>query len=124
MGLTKKDVQKFKAVLLAKRMALIGDATHIQEEAMRKGKDDAATLDISNFADLGSDNYEQEFDLSVLESQGHTVLEIDEALERIENGTFGICEECGCVLRKGRLAAMPHARLCVRCASKVEEGGV
>jgi DnaK suppressor protein len=123
MGLKKKDIEKFKAFLLAKRAALVGDANHIQDEAMRKGKDDAATLDISNFADLGSDNYEQEFDLSLLESQGHTLLEIDEALERIDNGTFGTCEECGKTLPKGRLSAMPHARFCVACASEVEQSG-
>ena len=123
MPLTKKDVKKFKELLLLKRAALVGDANHLEDEAVRKSKDDAATLDISNFADLGTDNYEQEFDLGMLEYQGQTLREIDEALERIENGTFGICDLCGKAIPKGRLTARPHARACVACLNKQEESG-
>jgi DnaK suppressor protein len=123
MALNKKDLKKFKELLLAKRAALAGDASHLEEEAVHKSKLDAATLDISNFADLGSDNYEQEFDLSVLEHQGETLREIDEALERIDEGTFGICTECEKAIPKGRLKAVPHARYCVGCLEKQEQGG-
>jgi DnaK suppressor protein len=123
MPLTKKDIKHFREVLLEKRTAMAVDANHLEDEAVKKGKDDAATLDISNFADLGSDNYEQEFDLSMLEHQGQTLRQIDEALERIEGGTFGVCDSCGKQLRKGRLTAMPHARLCVGCQSEFEQGG-
>ncbi len=121
MTLRKTDIEHFKQVLLARRNAIVGDANHLEDEAVRKSKDDAATLDISNFADLGTDNYEQEFDLSVLERQGRTLQEIDEALERIENGTFGICDMCGKPIPKGRLEAMPHARSCVSCLTKREK---
>ena len=123
MALTKKDLNRFKDLLLEKRAALADDANHLEDEAVRKSKDDAATMDISNFADLGSDNYEQEFDLGVLETQGQTLREIDEALERIENKTFGVCDACGKQIPKGRLAAMPHARMCVPCLSKQEAAG-
>jgi len=123
MAVRKKDVKQFKEILLQKRQALAGDANHLEDEAVRKSKDDAATLDISNFADLGTDNYEQEFDLSMLEHQGQTLREIDEALERIENGTFGVCELCGKPLTKGRLLAIPHARSCVSCLNKEEQTG-
>ena len=123
MVLTKKDVKHFKEVLLMKRQALLVDANHLEEEAVRKSKDDAATLDISNFADLGTDNYEQELDLSMLEHQGQTLREIDEALERIENGTFGVCDLCSKPLTKGRLTAQPHARSCVSCLNKQEQPG-
>jgi DnaK suppressor protein len=123
MPIQKKDIPKFKAALLAKRAALVGDSNHLEEEAVRKGKDEAATLDISNFADLGSDNYEQEFDLSMLEHQGETLRAVDEALQRIEDGTFGTCDMCGKALRKGRLLAMPHARFCVSCQNEQEQGG-
>lgn len=123
MALRKTDFDHFKQLLLARRKAIAGDANHLEDEAVHKSKDDAATLDISNFADLGTDNYEQEFDLSVLERQAQTLREIDEALERIENGTFGICELCGKPIPKGRLEAMPHARSCVSCLTKLERTG-
>lgn len=123
MPLTNKDVKHFKQLLLAKRSALQVDANHLEEEAVRKSKDDAATLDISNFADLGTDNYEQEFDLSVLEHQGQTLREIDAALERIEQGSFGTCDSCGKPIPKGRLTAMPHARFCIACLNEQEQSG-
>jgi RNA polymerase-binding protein DksA len=124
MALSSKDLKHFKETLLAKRAALVGDSNHLEEEAVRKSKDEAATMDISNFADLGTDNYEQEFDLGVLESHGETLREIDEALERIENKSFGICDACSKPIPKGRLTAMPHARLCIACRNKHEEGGL
>ena len=123
MPVTKKDLKRFKELLLAKRQALAGDANHLENEAVRKSKDNAATMDISSFADLGTDNYEQEFDLGVLETHDRTLGEIDEALERIENGTFGICDACGKPIPKGRLTAKPHARFCIACLKKQQEGG-
>jgi DnaK suppressor protein len=123
MGLSKNDLERFKQILMAKRTALAGDAKHVEDEAIRKSKEDAATLDISNFADLGSDNYEQEFDLGMLEHQGHTLRAIDEALERIEGGTFGVCDSCGKAIPKGRLLAKPHTRFCVACFNEQEEAG-
>ncbi len=123
MSLTSKDLKQFETMLLAKRKELVGDANHLEEEALRKSKDEAATMDISNFADLGTDNYEQEFDLSLLEFQGETLREIDEALEKIQDKTFGTCEACGKPIPKGRLMAKPHARFCVPCRSKQDETG-
>jgi RNA polymerase-binding transcription factor len=123
MPIQKKDIPQFKAALLSKRAALVGDSNHLEEEAVRKGKDDAATLDISNFADLGSDTYEQEFDLTMLENQGETLRAVDEALKRIEDGNFGVCDMCKKPMKKGRLQAMPHARFCVSCQNEKEQGG-
>ena len=123
MRLGKADLAKFKDILLAKRAVLVGDANHLEDEAVRKSKDEAATMDISNFADLGTDNYEQEFDLSMLEHQGQTLREMDEALERIENGTYGLCSSCGKPIPKGRLMAKPHARCCIPCLNTQEESG-
>ena len=124
MTVQKKDLEHFERILLAKRQALVGDANHLEEEAVRKSKDEAATMDISNFADLGTDNYEQEFDLGLLEHQGETLREIDDALERISNKTFGICEACGKPIPKARLTAKPHARYCVPCRTQQDAAGL
>lgn len=123
MSLSKTDLQKFKGILLSKRQELVGDAARLEDEAVRKGKDEAATLDISNFADLGTDNYEQEFDLGMLEHQGHTLREMDEALARIDKGTYGLCESCGKPIPKGRLMAKPHAKFCIPCLNEQEQSG-
>ena len=73
-----------------------------------------------HLADLGSDNYEQEVALSLLENREQTLEEVAAALARIEQGTFGRCEECGREISKERLQAIPFTRLCIRCAREEE----
>ena len=73
-----------------------------------------------HMADLGSDNYEQEFTLSLMENDEGTLEAIELALERIEDGTYGQCDECGVKIPKARLNAIPFAPTCVKCAEQLE----
>ncbi len=118
--MTKQDLAGFKKLLLERRQLLAGDVNHLEEGALRKSKDDAATLDISNFADLGSDNFEQDFMIGLIENSEETLREIDAALQRIEDRTFGLCEEGNHPIGKDRLKVIPWARLCIECQRKVE----
>jgi len=117
----KAELEYFRKLLLEYRKALVGDLNHLEEGALRRRKDNAATLDISNFADLGSDYFEQDFTIGLLENSEETVREIDKALQRIENGTYGVCEISGGPIGKSRLKAIPWARLCIDCQRKQEE---
>ncbi|MFW6163953.1 MAG: TraR/DksA family transcriptional regulator [Planctomycetota bacterium] len=119
--LKKADLDYFRKLLLEYRKALVGDLNHMEEGALRRSKDNAATLDISNFADLGSDYFEQDVTIGLIENSEATVREIDAALQRIEDGTYGQCEEGGHVIPKARLRVIPWARLCVQCQRKLEE---
>ncbi len=119
--LKKPDLETFRKLLLEYRRVLVGDLNHMEEGALRRTKDNAATLDISNFADLGSDYFEQEFTIGLLENSEATLREIDAALQRIEDRTYGVCEESGDPIRKARLRAIPWARLCIDCQRKLEE---
>lgn len=119
--MTKQERASFKKLLLDRRAVLAGDVNHLEEGALRKTKDDAATLDISNFADLGTDNFEQDFMIGLIENSEETLREIDAALQRIEDGTFGVCEESGHPIGKNRLRVIPWARLCIECQRKVEQ---
>jgi RNA polymerase-binding transcription factor DksA len=82
----------------------------------------AASGNLSNaplhLADLGSDQFEQELTLALLETGQFRLGEIADALDRVEHGTFGICEDCGQEISKGRLDAIPYTRLCIQCASR------
>ncbi|HEV3005501.1 MAG TPA: TraR/DksA family transcriptional regulator, partial [Pirellulales bacterium] len=102
---------------------LRGDVTQMAEAALKKNRMDGGG-EISSMpihmADLGSDNYEQEFTLSLMENEEGTLELIEMALERIEDGTFGLCEECGLRIPKLRLNALPYAHLCVKCAGHSE----
>lgn len=119
--LKKAELERFQSLLLDYRSALVGDLNHLEEGALRRKKDNAATLDISNFADLGSDNFEQDFSIGLIENSETTMREINAALMRIEGGTYGVCEEDGEPIGKNRLKALPWARLCIGCQRKLEE---
>ena len=73
-------------------------------------------------ADLGTENYDQEFTLGLIENEQGTLELVNEALDRMEHGTFGRCVECGEPISKPRLQAIPYARHCIRCARKLEGG--
>ena len=75
-------------------------------------------------ADLGTENYEEETALELLENEEHLLMEVNDALARIEQGTFGRCENCHKPISKERLDAMPYARYCIRCARKLQAGAV
>ena len=77
-----------------------------------------------HMADLGTDAYEQEFTLSLMASEEETLELIEQALQRIRSKKFGMCEECGGVIAKKRLEALPYAATCIRCAEKLENGSI
>ena len=73
-------------------------------------------------AELGSGNFDQELTLSLLGSEKDALDQIEAAIERIEDGSYGRCETCGVKIPKSRLEAIPYAAQCVQCASQQEEG--
>ena len=119
----KSEVKPFKELLLVLRARLRGDVTALADAALRKTRSessgDLSTMPI-HMADVGSDNFEQEFTLSLMENDETTLEQIEAALERIEDGEYGQCTECGKKIPKARLNAVPHARFCVDCQRKNE----
>lgn len=112
-GLTRKDIEAFEQALLQKRAQLLGDVTTLHNDALGKNRQDAAG-DLSSMpihmADLGTDNYEQEFTLGLLEGERAVLREIDDALERIRKGSYGLCLATGKPIGKARLKATPWAK--------------
>ena len=120
----KAELQVYKQQLLALRARLRGDVNKMADAALRKSRSEA-NGDLSSMpihmADIGTDNFEQEFTLSLMENDGGTLNQIESSLERIEEGSYGQCEECGVKIPKSRLNAIPYATLCVRCAEQQEQ---
>ena len=117
--MTKPELENFRKLLEGLRRRLTGDVSHLADEALRaRGGEASGSLSNAplHMADLGTDNFEQEFTLSLLENQEQMLEEIVAALDRIDKGTFGKCEECGAAIPKGRLQALPYTRHCVACA--------
>ena len=123
--LTAADIEYFKQILLLKRREIVGDVNEIQNKALKKSRTDASG-DLSSMpihmADIGTDNYEQEFALGLMDSERKLLKETDDALQRIENKTYGICEGTGKPIQKARLKAQPWAKYCVEYMRMVEQG--
>jgi DnaK suppressor protein len=110
------DMKVYKERLLLLRARLRNDVTSMTDAALHHDGSENSTMPI-HMAELGSDNFEQEFTLSLLATEEDTLGAIEEALERIENGTYGTCEECQGSIPKARLDALPHTPVCVKCAA-------
>src|ERR1700693_5449833 len=113
--MTKAELDTYRATLLTMQARLTGDVSHLANEALRSGSAAGGNLSSAPLhpADLGSDNFEQEFTLSLLQNQEQVLKEITEALTRINAGRYGRCEECDGIIPKGRLQAVPHTSHCV-----------
>jgi len=115
--LSEAELEQFKNLLLERRREIAGDVDSMANEALGKNRSTAAG-DLSmmpiHMADIGTDNYEQEFTISLMESERETLKEIDAALLRIKNGTYGICEATHKPILKRRLRVKPWARFCLK----------
>ncbi len=113
----KADMTTYKLRLQLLRARLQGDVKAMADVALHEGNGNAMPI---HMAELGSENYEQEFTLSLMESEEDTLAAIDVAIARIDEGVFGKCTECDGVIPKLRLNAIPYAPMCVACAEKSE----
>jgi RNA polymerase-binding protein DksA len=116
--LNSADIEHFKQILLKKRQEIIGNVREIEEEALKASDGDISKMPI-HMADAGTDNYEQEFALGVMDNERELLRKIEDALERIEQETYGTCEATGAPISKARLQAKPWARYCVEYARKL-----
>jgi RNA polymerase-binding protein DksA len=120
----KKTLLEFKKLVIKRKEEIIDEIKHISEDTLKKSQKDASG-DISGYtyhmADVATDNYDREFSLGIASSERQFLYELDDAMKRIEDGTFGLCEDCKSLISKSRLKAIPHARLCVKCQEKREK---
>jgi RNA polymerase-binding transcription factor DksA len=121
----KAELKTYKERLLALRARLRGDVNQLADAALKNNRMESngnlSSMPI-HMADIGSDAYEQEFTLTLMETEEDTLNAIEAALERIEDGTYGTCEECEGKIAKARLNAIPYVALCVKCAEQLERG--
>ena len=122
--LTARELRGFKELLLQKRTAIVGDVEHLTLEALNRserGSGEQSTMPI-HMADLGSDTWEQDFTLGLIAGEQRVVREIDEALERIADKSYGICVATEKPIPRDRLRAKPWAKYCIEYARLREEG--
>ena len=118
--MTNTDFTLHRERLLALRARLQGDMTQMEDNALNKDRSKTTSMP-NTWQSLAVSNFDQELTLSLLGSEKDALDQIDGAMERIEDGSYGRCETCGVKIPKSRLEAIPYAAQCVRCASE-EEG--
>lgn len=120
----KKELSDFKKLILKRKEEILEGIKHISEDTLKKSQKDAAG-DISGYtyhmADVATDTYDREFSLGLASNDREELYELDDALKKIEDGTFGVCEDCKSLITKTRLKAVPSARFCVSCQEKKEK---
>jgi DnaK suppressor protein len=112
------DIEHFRTALLEERKRVQEAMEYIHEE--HPDNDDEVHL-ANHLAENAAVTLDQELDETLEENSGHVLTAIDDALERIEAGTFGTCVNCGREIPPERLEALPYATLCIDCKRR-EEG--
>ena len=115
--LDKKTVEHFRKILLKERERIIGDVKQMDESSKEMGTDG-----IQDIGDEAATIYNKQILLTLNENERMRLRELDEALDRIEGGTYGVCEECGEPVGLKRLEVRPVAKYCVPCLTKLEKG--
>jgi len=123
--LSKKEIKDFTQQLLDQRNELLGNVDQMHKEALKDSRQESSG-DLSSMpihmADIGTDNYEQEFTLGLIESERKMLKDIDIALIKVKEGTYGTCEATSEPIGRIRLDAKPYARYCIEHARKLEQG--
>jgi RNA polymerase-binding protein DksA len=121
VGLRPEEVRNLRKLLIARKAELMDSYSTLEDEARLKGKE-AGELSAVPYhpADRGTDSFEASLSLALLGNEATALREIDLALERMDEGTYGACEDCGNPIGKARLRALPQARLCRTCKSLEE----
>jgi len=113
----KREMEKFRRLLEAKKNSLSTDLAKT-----RNAEEETTEESTQDIADKAVSSYTREFLYSLSDTDRNMLLQIDLALERIEEGTFGMCQNCGQPMSEKRLNAVPWAPLCVDCQELAEKG--
>ncbi len=124
--LKKTDLAEYRSLLINLQARLRGDVQHLADGALHRTDGDGESKSPTHIAELGTDNYEQDFSLRFVENEQEILEEISLALKRIDSGTYGLCEKCleegkpaaKSVIVKERLKAIPYIRTCIHCAER------
>lgn len=111
----KKELKQLESLLLNRKNILLQEL----EERYKKYQD-ASSGKLTDIAEIASSSSNDELEITVAEEDARELKQIEDALARIKAGHYGVCEQCGHMIKKARLKAIPFATLCVRCKEEEE----
>lgn len=124
MAYDKTELERFKKILQEIRRKLTGDIQHLEGDTLNRSQRDAAG-DLSGYsfhmADMATDNFDREFTIGLASSEQQILNLVDVALHKIDDGTFGLCDNCSKAITQKRLRAVPYAPLCIKCQETEEK---
>lgn len=115
--------KKYYDMLMELRAQLMAQFRFHSDEALDTTDEPDSKGVSTHLADYGSDNFRHEMELALMTSEGDAVERIEEAIERLLDGEYGTCLDCGCKIKEARLVAKPHALFCINCKSIREKNG-
>ena len=124
--LKKTELDEYKTLLINLQARLRGDVQHLADGALNRGDGDGDSKSPTHIAELGTDNYEQDFSLRFVENEQEILEQIGLALKKIDAGTYGLCEKCledgkppaKAAIVKERLKAITFCKVCIHCAEQ------
>ena len=123
MSLSKQQLKQFRQSLITERSKVVNEIRSIAEETSKSPRD--ASGDLSAYtvhmADMAADTYERELSINMVSSEQEVLYQIDDALKRIEEGIFGVCQQCNKPISLSRLKAVPYASMCIACQRLKEQ---
>src|SRR3989338_1155107 len=123
MTLTKEQIKQFRQLLITERVKLADEIKSIAEDTSKSPRE--ASGDLSAYtihmADMAADTYERELSMNIVSSEQEILYQIDDALKRLEDGSFGVCQQCNQPILMSRLKAVPYASLCISCQRVKEQ---
>ena len=123
MTLSKDQLKQFRQLLITERAKLADEIRSITQNASKSPRE--ASGDLSAYtvhmADMAADTYERELSMNIVSSEQELLYQIDDALKRLDDGTFGTCQQCSQPILMSRLKAVPYASLCIACQRTKEQ---
>ena len=123
MALTKEQLKQYRQLLITERVKLADEIRSIAQDASTSPRE--ASGDLSAYtvhmADMAADTYERELSMNIASSEQEILYEIDDALKRLDDGSFGVCQQCNQPITMSRLKAVPYASLCINCQRSKEQ---
>ena len=121
-----KDIRHFRERLMEERKNLLDELEWVETNYLGSSQRDS-TGEVSghttHLADMGTDSIERDKAFLIGDTRGEVLEDIDEALEKLGNGDYGVCESCGEAIARDRLEAVPYAKLCLKCKTEEERAG-
>jgi RNA polymerase-binding protein DksA len=123
MSMSKQQLKEFRDLLMQERERCVGEIRSIAQNASKNPRE--ASGDLSAYtvhmADMSSDTYERELAVNLASSEQEVLYQIEDALKRVDEGAYGICQQCNKPIAMSRLRAVPYTAMCIECQRSKEQ---